>query len=186
MAHPEVEVLAKAQRRRFTKEYKRQVLADADRCRKPGEIGALLRREGLYASHLAGWRAARDRGDLSGKGQRKRGPKAKVSDASLQRIAALEREKRQLLRKLQRAEAMLELQKKAAALLSLADPSDDEQRMLSRTHAGLDRPLLGFLTACHTADEHQNESRRQRRCCHAFHVFGAGASHRLIHCLPHP
>jgi transposase-like protein len=62
----EVEVLAKAQRRRFTAEYKRKVLRDADACTKPGELGALLRREGLYSSLLATWRAARRRGELAG------------------------------------------------------------------------------------------------------------------------
>ena len=69
----EVEVLAKAERRRFTREYKRQILREADRCRKPGELGALLRREGLYSSHLSAWRAARDKGELGGRGNRKRG-----------------------------------------------------------------------------------------------------------------
>jgi transposase-like protein len=126
LSGPEVEVLAKAERRRFTQEYKRQILVEADRCRKPGELGALLRREGLYSSHLAAWRAARDRGELAGQGARKRGPKAKAPDESLKKIAQLERDKRQLLRKLARAEAMLELQKKAAALLSLPELSDDE------------------------------------------------------------
>ena len=126
LAGPEVEVLAKAQRRRFTMEYKRQILTEAERCKKSGELGALLRREGLYSSHLAAWRAARDRGELATGGTRKRGPRAKAPDVSLKRIAELEREKRQLLRKLERAEAMLELQKKAAALLSLSDPIDDE------------------------------------------------------------
>ena len=127
LAGPEVEVLAKAQRRSFTVEYKRQILAEANRCKKSGEMGALLRREGLYSSHMTAWRAARDEGKLGGSGPRKRGPKAKAPDASLKRIAELEREKRGLSRKLERAEALLELQKKAAALLSLVDPSDSER-----------------------------------------------------------
>lgn len=126
LANQEVEVLAKAQRRRFTTEYKRRILAEADSCTKAGELGALLRREGLYSSHLAAWRTARDRGALAGNGMRKRGPKAKPVDASAKRIAELERENRRLLRKLERADAMLELQKKAAALLSLPDPSDGD------------------------------------------------------------
>ncbi len=62
----EVEVLAKAARRRFTAEYKRRILKETDGCSKPGEIGALLRREGLYSSHLLAWRAARERGELAG------------------------------------------------------------------------------------------------------------------------
>src|SRR5216683_3221071 len=63
---PHVEVVAKAERRRFTAEYKRRIVREADRCTKPGEIGALLRREGLYSSLLTTWRAARDRGELEG------------------------------------------------------------------------------------------------------------------------
>ena len=62
----EVEVVAKPQRRRFTAEYKRRIVREAERCTKAGEIGALLRREGLYSSHLVTWRAARDRGELEG------------------------------------------------------------------------------------------------------------------------
>lgn len=62
-ASPEVEVVVKPQRRRFTLEYKRRIVNEADKCRRPGEIGALLRREGLYSSHLSSWRASRDRGE---------------------------------------------------------------------------------------------------------------------------
>src|SRR5205809_3742417 len=73
---PEVEVVAKAERRRFTAEYKRRIVREADRCTKPGEIGALLRREGLYSSHLVTWRGARDRGELAGPSPKPRGPEA--------------------------------------------------------------------------------------------------------------
>ena len=76
----ETEVLAKAQRRRFTAAEKLRVLREADRCSKPGEVSALLRREGLYSSHLATWRAARRRGELAGLAPRARGPKAKPVD----------------------------------------------------------------------------------------------------------
>lgn len=126
LVNQEVEVLAKARRRRFTAEYKRSILAEADSCTKAGELGALLRREGLYSSHLAAWRAARAHGELASNGMRKRGPKAKPVDGSAKRIAELERENRRLLRKVERADAMLELQKKAVALLSLPDPSDSD------------------------------------------------------------
>src|ERR1700756_5860177 len=75
---PEIEVVAKARRRRFTLEYKRKIVREADGCKTPGAVGALLRREGLYSSHLATWRAARERGDLAGQRQRsvglRRGP----------------------------------------------------------------------------------------------------------------
>jgi transposase-like protein len=63
---PAIEVVAKATRRRFTVEYKRKIVREADGCRTPGAVSALLRREGLYTSHLATWRAARERGELAG------------------------------------------------------------------------------------------------------------------------
>jgi len=63
---PEVEVVAKASRRRFTQEYKRKIVREADACKAPGAVGALLRREGLYSSHLTTWRAARERGEFAG------------------------------------------------------------------------------------------------------------------------
>src|SRR2546427_7483133 len=70
---PEIEVAAKATRRQFTLEYKRKIVREADGCKVPGAIGALLRREGLYSSHLTTWRAARERGELAG-APKKRGP----------------------------------------------------------------------------------------------------------------
>lgn len=104
-------MLAKAERRRFTREYKRRILREADRCRKPGEIGALLRREGLYSSQLSAWRAARDRGELGGQGARKRGPEPKPPDPSAKRIALLERENERLRKRAERAEALVEVPK---------------------------------------------------------------------------
>ena len=88
----EVEVLAKAKRRRFTLEYKRGILREAERCRQPGELGALLRREGLYSSHLSVWRAARERGELGGRGRHRRGPEPQPRDASANRAAQKERD----------------------------------------------------------------------------------------------
>ena len=111
-APPEVEVLAKAERRRFTAEYKRRVLREAAACTKPGEIGALLRREGLYTSHLSAWRRARERGELAGLAPKKRGPQARRPDPRYKRIAEFERETRRLKARVERAEALLEVQKK--------------------------------------------------------------------------
>lgn len=131
LMHPslsqEVEVLAKAERRRFTKGYKRQILREADRCRKPGEIGALLRREGLYSSHLSTWRAARDRGALGGQGVGKRGPEPKPPDPNAKRIAQLERENKQLHKRAERAEALVEIQKKLSELLGGELPPNDKE-----------------------------------------------------------
>lgn len=116
-AATDVEVVAKAERRRFTAEYKRRIVREADRCTKPGEIGALLRREGLYSSLLTTWRAARDRGELAGLSAKKRGPKATPPDPREKRIAELEREVGRQTKRAERAEALVELQKKVASLL---------------------------------------------------------------------
>jgi transposase len=116
-AATDVEVVAKAARRRFTAEYKRRIVREADRCTKPGEIGALLRREGLYSSLLTTWRAARDRGELAGLSAKQRGPKATPPDPREKKIAELEREVSRQTKRAERAEALVEVQKKVAALL---------------------------------------------------------------------
>lgn len=112
----ETEVSATATRRRFTTAYKLDVLRRADACKGAGEIGELLRREGLYSSHLANWRGARRRGELSG-GERKRGPKPAVVDARDRRIVDLERQLAKANVRAERAEAMVALQKKLAEIL---------------------------------------------------------------------
>lgn len=121
---PEIEVTAKATRRRFTLEYKRKIVREADGCKTPGAIGALLRREGLYSSHLTTWRAARERGELAG-GSKKRGPVPRGPDPRDKRIAELERETARWRKRAERAEALVEVQKKVAALLGT--PLDGER-----------------------------------------------------------
>ena len=113
---PAIEVVAKATRRQFAVEYKRKIVREADGCKTPGAIGALLRREGLYSSHLTTWRAARERGELAG-APTKRGPARRVSDPRDKRIADLERESTRWRKRAERAEALVELQKQVAALL---------------------------------------------------------------------
>ena len=108
---PEIEVVAKATRRRFTLDYKRRIVREADGCKAPGAIGALLRREGLYSSHLTTWRAARERGDLGGTTAKKRGPLARIPDARDKQIAELERENTLWRKRAERAEALVEVQK---------------------------------------------------------------------------
>ena len=125
---PEVEVSAKAARRRSSLEYKCKVLKEADACRQPGEIGALLRREGLYSSHLSAWRIARDRGDLGGTGLKKRGPQAQEEHPDTKRVKALERENERLRKRAKRAEGLVELQKKVAALFDDEATGKDEKR----------------------------------------------------------
>ena len=82
----EVEVLAKAERRRFTAEYKVKVLRETDRCKQPGEIGALLRQEGLYWSNLTTWRKQRESGELAGLSARKRGPQRREKNPLAERV----------------------------------------------------------------------------------------------------
>jgi transposase-like protein len=118
---PAVEVVAKASRRRFTVEYKRKIVREADSCKTPGAVGALLRREGLYSSHLTVWRAARERGELAGL-VTKRGPVPQTPDPRDKKIAELEREAARWRRRAERAEALVEVQKKLAALLGTPDP----------------------------------------------------------------
>ena len=113
---PAIEVVAKATRRQFTLEYKRKIVREADGCKTPGAIGALLRREGLYSSHLTTWRAARDRGELAG-APKQRGPARRVADPRDKRITELERERTRWQKRAERAEALVELQKQVAALL---------------------------------------------------------------------
>jgi transposase-like protein len=117
----EVEVVAKAQRRRFTAAYKRQILEKVAQCTGPGDVGALLRREGLYSSHLTAWRAARARGELAGEGARRRGPKPTPRDPAVKRMLQLERENRRLRARAERAEALVEVQKKLSAFLHQDD-----------------------------------------------------------------
>ncbi len=105
---PDPEVTERAKRRRFTAEYKLRILRKADACKGDGDVGALLRREGLYSSQLAAWRRQRDEIAKAGLKARKRGPKGKVVDP---RVKQLERENARLRRRLERVELMLTIQK---------------------------------------------------------------------------
>jgi transposase len=123
----EIEVLAKASRRRFTAEYKLKILREAEACTEPGEIGALLRREGLYSSHLTTWRAQRERGELAGLTPKKRGPAPQAKNPLAAKVAALEREVTRYKARAERAEALVELQKKVAELLGTPLPRNGEK-----------------------------------------------------------
>jgi transposase-like protein len=113
----DVQVVAKPRRRTYTAEYKRRILKEADACTTPGAIGALLRREGLYSSHLVEWRRARARGELAGLTPRKRGRKPTPVDSRDRKIAELERQLAEMRGRAERAEALVEAQKNLAALL---------------------------------------------------------------------
>jgi transposase-like protein len=122
---PDPEVVPLAERRRFTAEKKLRILEEAEACTEPGEIGALVRREGIYSSYLSRWRQARDSGQLSALGASKRGPKP-VTDAAVAReMARLRRENERLQKRLGQAEAIIEVQKKLSGLLGL-NPEESE------------------------------------------------------------
>ena len=116
---PDPEVLEKKPRRHFTAAYKLRILQEYESCRESGEIGALLRREGLYHSNISTWHRQRDRGALQGLTPRKRGRKAKKPDPMAQKVARLERENRQLTKKLRQAETIIEVQKKISEILGI-------------------------------------------------------------------
>lgn len=114
---PDPQVPAKARRRRFTAKYKLGILEAVDKCKEPGDVGALLRREGLYSSHLSKWRAQREAGALAGLSDKKRGRKARPVDPEARRVAELERENARLRDQLEKAETIIAIQKKLSRLL---------------------------------------------------------------------
>lgn len=117
------EVPAKAVRRQYSAEYKLRILREADACTRPGEVGSLLRREGLYSSLLSTWRQQRDMGELEGLAARKRGRKARERNPLAAKVAQLEKEKRRLENRLKRAEKLIELQKKVSEILEIQLPT---------------------------------------------------------------
>ena len=125
MVRPDPEVVAKAKRRRFTAKYKQQILAKADTAAsEPGAIGALLRREGLYSSHLVKWRRDREASIQQGLEPRKRGPKFTRSPLADEN-QKLQRENERLTEQLRKAEIIIDVQKKVAALLGAPIPPTD-------------------------------------------------------------
>lgn len=115
------EVVEKAKRRRFSASYKLKILEAIERCSKGSERGELLRREGLYRSHISTWSRQRDVGALEGLAPKKRGRKPRPVDAQARRVAELEREVTRLGKKLEQAETIIDVQKKLSRLLGL-DP----------------------------------------------------------------
>lgn len=116
---PDPEVPPRAQRRSFSAAEKLRILDEADRCAQPGEIAALLRREGIYSSHLAAWRKLRRRGALQGLSPKARGPQPAAKNPLAGKVKDLERARRRLERRLRRAELIIEIQKKASEILRI-------------------------------------------------------------------
>ena len=123
----EVEVTAKPTRRRYTAEYKHKILREAETCTRSGELGALLRREGLYSSNLTVWRKQRERRELEGLSQKKRGLLPKEKNPLAAKVATLERENRRLKSRAERAEGLVELQKKVSEILGIELKHDEEK-----------------------------------------------------------
>ena len=122
MPVPDPAVSEKPVRRRFTAEYKVRILREADGCVHPGQLGALLRREGLYASHLTAWRKQRDEGTLAGLAPKRRGRKASPDAPLAAENERLRRENQRLAAKLRQAETIIEVQKKLSEILGIPLP----------------------------------------------------------------
>ena len=127
LATPSTEVPEKPVRRRFTAKYKLRILAEADGCTEFGQVGELLRREGLYSSLLSTWRKQRDEGVLAGLTPKRRGRKAKPKNPFAEKMARLERENERLKTKLRQAELVIDVQKKVSEMLDIPlNRPDDE------------------------------------------------------------
>ena len=125
---PDPEVPEKRPRRRFTAKYKLRILAEADACTLSGQIGALLRREGLYSSNLTTWHKQRAQGILQAMTPKKRGRKRKQTNPLAKRVAQLENENRRLQEKLKKAETIIEVQKKISEILGINQIPEDSER----------------------------------------------------------
>jgi transposase-like protein len=117
------EVSEKASRRRFTAEYKTRILDEADRCTEPGQVGELLRREGLYSSHLTNWRRQRK----AGLAPKQRGRKPKSNKQEQQELDRLRRENKRLAERLRQAETIIGVQKKVCEMLGIPPAQRDEE-----------------------------------------------------------
>jgi len=124
---PSPEVLEKPVRRRFSVEYKLKILAEADACVKTGQLGELLRREGLYSSNLSNWRRQRETGALAGLTPKRRGRKAKLKNPLSGEVTRLQRENDRLKEHLRQAELIIDVQKKVSEMLNipLKTPGDE-------------------------------------------------------------
>lgn len=125
---PDPEMLPKASRRTFSAAKKLRILNEADACTQPGQIGALLRREGLYSSHLVKWRRLRAAGQLQALAPQPRGPKSPLREPGTEELAQVRKENARLLARLAQAELIIDVQKKVAQLLGASRPalSSDE------------------------------------------------------------
>ncbi len=122
----EPEVTEKPVRRRFTAEYKMRILEEADGCTETGQLGELLRREGLYSSHLSNWRRLRELGSLASLKPKRRGRKPNPNNEATQELKRLQRENERLAERLRQAETIIDVQKKVCEMLGITTPQDDD------------------------------------------------------------
>ncbi len=128
LAGPSPEVLEKPVRRRFSVEYKLKILAEADACAESGQLGELLRREGIYSSNLSNWRRQRETGALAGLTPKRRGRKAKPKNPLTAEVTRLQRENERLKEHLRQAELIIDVQKKVSEMLNIPLKTPDDER----------------------------------------------------------
>ena len=128
MSPPDPEVPEKKPRRKFTAQYKLRILEEADACAGTGQIGALLRREGLYYSNLTTWKRQKEEGLLEALSPKKRGRKVKEKNPLSQRVTQLEKENERLRKKLKQAETIIDVQKKISEILGISQNLPEEER----------------------------------------------------------
>ena len=121
------EVFEKPRKRRFTAEHKLKILGEADACQDDGEIGTLLRREGIYSSYLTAWRRQREEGTLGALGPKKRGRKSKRTDPLAVEVQKLKKENQKLKKRLMQTETIIEVQKKMSEALGIPLKSPEEE-----------------------------------------------------------
>ena len=157
---PKTEVVAKAKHRRFTAEYKLRILRELDALKGSGETGALLRREGLYSSHLTTWRQQRERGELDGLAPQKRGPKV---DLQAIELARLQRENERLRERLRQAELIIDVQKKVAQMLGV--PIEETQSGRAELIHSTEQlaETIGVVEACQALDLPRSSLYRARQ-----------------------
>jgi transposase-like protein len=128
-AVPNPEVLERPKRRKYTAEYKWKILKEIEAATQPGQIGAILRREGLYMSNIQCWRWQKERGELEALSPKKRGRKPTEAELLIRRNKELERENRKLQKRLKRAELLLDIQKKISEItgIPLREVENDEE-----------------------------------------------------------
>lgn len=182
------EVVARAQRRRFTNADNRRILEAADRCSKPGEIGALMRRKGVYSSSLSTWRRQHEEAELTALAPQKRGPRADPGRADTQHIEKLTRDNQKLQAQLEKALLVIEVQKKSASCLVCCPPaSRPRSRDGGRARTQPDVGRSGFLPGAGSVARSITVNQHGTPCdCGMLHSLAHARGALLERVLPWP